>query len=61
MWNRNLIRDTFIGQVHLEAHQIHCTMEAQMILKDRKDPADAQTVPGRLSLEYTTEEDFLLI
>jgi len=36
-------------------------MEAQMILKDRKDPADAQTVPGRLSLEYTTEEDFLLI
>ena len=60
VWNRRMVRDDFIGQILLDANTLSSTMQVDKSLKGRKENVTA-TVPGRMTLEYTTEEDLLLI
>jgi len=60
VWNRNMIRDSFIGQGCLNAINISCPMTVELTLKGRKERSE-ETIPGMLFLDFTSEEDFLLI
>ena len=60
VWDKNMVKDTFLGQGLVDASEIGHQMSVEVNLTGRKDKSK-ESMPGRLSISYLTEEDFLAL